>query len=141
MIPSGTQTLSVLLSFHLSAPPSFAHLSSSTGLLFIISKSQASDVISTLKGKREGRVALAMSVSLIESNPFHRKPHETSAYVLLARTLSHGFPLAAREARKGKNLDQQTPALKIRALFTKEKIGMTTEQLVVLVIVGSVVLQ
>lgn len=71
-----------------------------------------------------------MSVTLIESNPSHRKCQETSAYVLLARTLSHGYPLAAREAWKGKNLDQQIPALnKIGALFTKKKIGMTTEQL------------
>lgn len=71
-----------------------------------------------------------MSVPFMENNPFYRKLQETSACVLLPRTLSHGYSPAARETQNGKHLDQQIPALdKIGALFTKQKIGRTAEQL------------
>lgn len=76
-----------------------------------------------------------MSVPFMESNGFYRKPQETSAYVWLARTWSYGCPAAAREAPKGKNLDQQKELEnKTRALFTKEKGGVTTEWIYLLVL-------
>lgn len=71
-MPSGTQVLSVLPSFHFSAPPSLARLPSSP-CLFIIPESQASDSISTSEGRRRGGVPpprpLVWEVSALTENP------------------------------------------------------------------------
>lgn len=51
-------------------------------------KSQASDIISTFKGRQEGGVALTISVPFMESKCFHRKPSKPD--VLLARSKPSG---------------------------------------------------